>query len=463
MKGTEQYPRLFTPLIWSALVLALSAGFGVGAFMVGALAGWWPLGAWWLPMVQAHGHAQLFGWVGLFILAVGFYFLPRLRGAPLARPTWVPWIAALMVAGIVLRAAGQITMGFRPVGPASAAARLGLALAGLLEAGGATLALALLLATIRHGPPLRSRRGLWRTAPLLGMAFASFWLAAILSGVLALTMAAGGAPILPASWDGAIVHLMLAGFIVPMTMAFSVQTLPLFLRLPAPSPRALGAIIVSYSIALPLHIVGLILDLPRIGGLGALLMGASLLAFIVVLDVLTRLRAPWTVNRKLQPGPQRRQTRPGLPDYGEYGRFEWLVYSAYGWLGLASLLLVFDGALTLSGRPTPVSADAARHAIALGFVTLLIFGMAVRMLPGFTGTSLASRRLVDLLALLGNAAALARVLPRLIPGLPAASALLGLSGLIGWLAVVLFAAELWLTFGRRTKDRIEEPLNEQAA
>ena len=30
--------------------------------------------------LQAHGHAQVFGWVGSFILGIGFYSIPKLRG-----------------------------------------------------------------------------------------------------------------------------------------------------------------------------------------------------------------------------------------------------------------------------------------------------------------------------------------------------------------------------------------------
>ena len=29
--------------------------------------------------IQAHGHAQIFGWVGTFILGIGFYSIPKLR------------------------------------------------------------------------------------------------------------------------------------------------------------------------------------------------------------------------------------------------------------------------------------------------------------------------------------------------------------------------------------------------
>jgi len=46
--------------------------------------------------LQAHGHAQVFGWVASFILGVGFYTIPKLRRSRpfalwLARCCWALW------------------------------------------------------------------------------------------------------------------------------------------------------------------------------------------------------------------------------------------------------------------------------------------------------------------------------------------------------------------------------------
>src|SRR3974377_1377582 len=44
--------------------------------------------------LQAHGHAQMFGWIGSFILGIGFYSIPkllRLRGFALWRG-WMCWV-----------------------------------------------------------------------------------------------------------------------------------------------------------------------------------------------------------------------------------------------------------------------------------------------------------------------------------------------------------------------------------
>lgn len=53
--------------------------------------------------IQAHGHAQIFGWIGTFILGIGFYSIPKLRRMnPFA--LWAAWICwGLWTSGIALR------------------------------------------------------------------------------------------------------------------------------------------------------------------------------------------------------------------------------------------------------------------------------------------------------------------------------------------------------------------------
>ena len=53
--------------------------------------------------IQAHGHAQIFGWIGTFILGIGFYSLPKLRRAQ-AFGLWVEGAAwGLWTSGVALR------------------------------------------------------------------------------------------------------------------------------------------------------------------------------------------------------------------------------------------------------------------------------------------------------------------------------------------------------------------------
>src|SRR3954454_12583086 len=53
--------------------------------------------------IQAHGHAQVFGWIGSFILGIGFYSIPKLRRLePFALgPAWICW--AMWTIAVALR------------------------------------------------------------------------------------------------------------------------------------------------------------------------------------------------------------------------------------------------------------------------------------------------------------------------------------------------------------------------
>src|SRR6516164_7840583 len=53
--------------------------------------------------IQAHGHAQVFGWLGSFILGIGFYSIPNLRRVS-AWSFWEGWLTwALWTVGVTLR------------------------------------------------------------------------------------------------------------------------------------------------------------------------------------------------------------------------------------------------------------------------------------------------------------------------------------------------------------------------
>ena len=128
-----------------------------------------------------------------------------------------------------------------------------------------------------------------------------------------------------------------------------------------------------------------------------------------LLDLLRR-RQPWIVDRAPNTRPDleilRKPTRANYPDAGEYGRFELLVYAAFAWLGLTVALNLARLLGELTGAFS-VSPDMARHALAVGCVTLLICGMAARMVPGFSHKKgLAYPRLVVAIFVVGNLAAL---------------------------------------------------------
>ena len=54
--------------------------------------------------IQAHGHAQVLGWIGSFILGIGFYSIPKLRGGLKPFALWSAWLTgAMWMTGVLLR------------------------------------------------------------------------------------------------------------------------------------------------------------------------------------------------------------------------------------------------------------------------------------------------------------------------------------------------------------------------
>ena len=58
--------------------------------------------------LQAHGHAQVFGWIGSFIFGIGFYSIPKLRGTAKSvfEAAWACWV--LWTLGVVMRWAANV-------------------------------------------------------------------------------------------------------------------------------------------------------------------------------------------------------------------------------------------------------------------------------------------------------------------------------------------------------------------
>src|SRR5215213_6844444 len=103
----SQGTSVWSPFFWSALGLASVFGFGLGALLFAAPLLGWPLGRWWQAAAQVHAHEFVFGWAGLMVLGVGFYFLPRLRGRALANPKLARAVLWLLLSGLLLRALSQ--------------------------------------------------------------------------------------------------------------------------------------------------------------------------------------------------------------------------------------------------------------------------------------------------------------------------------------------------------------------
>jgi uncharacterized protein involved in response to NO len=445
---------LVAPGLKAALTLGVVGGFAMAATLTTTYALGLVTGPWWMALAQAHGHLQLYGWAGFFALGVALHFVPRLRGEALALQRFIPWVFGLLVAGLVLRGIAQ------PVEAASPSAlwRAALILSGALELvalGGAVTALGM---TLFGRPGMRQRSALWGVAPLIAGAFAALGLSALVNTANVVALAyppAGG--IIPYAGDQANVALGLFGYLVPLALGMSARTLPMYAGLDPFPRRMLWPLAGLWYVGLTLSLVSLLMSAAGwVGSLGDLLMGVALIVFIggFIRALVVRGRLPKKVAELApEPAARARDYRTRIhQERGDYGPFVAIVASSYLWALLAGVFLALDGIIGLFGGAAPVSPDAIRHSLALGFIALLICGIAPRMIPGFSGGRILSAGLVWATLWLGNSAALLRVgallaAPALADlgaaGVTTTNVLFGLSGPIGLALAACLLINLW--------------------
>jgi uncharacterized protein involved in response to NO len=189
--------------------------------------------------IQAHGHAQIFGWIGTFILGIGFYSIPKMIGGKpqLAWRGWTAWV--LWTAGALLRwITGVYLWHWRATLPLSAAFEF-------------CAFLIFLWSVSRHRSADRQGSGgkvpVWVLSVLVG----TFGLA----GGLVMNLAAaasvsinGSTPTYSSGFESRLLTMLLFGFIVPTIWGFSARWLPVFLGLePVNEALLRGALVLNLS------------------------------------------------------------------------------------------------------------------------------------------------------------------------------------------------------------------------
>ena len=456
-RGQEPFTRA-APVLSAALLMGAGGGFVLATVLTTTQATRTATGPWWSAVVQAHGHLQLYGWAGLFIVGVAIHFLPRLRGTPLRFPGAVPWVLGSLVTSLVLRGLCQ------PLVTVTGAGiwRGGLLLSGVLEFLAIGTLMVIFVTTARSGPPPASRPALWSVLPFLLCAFAALGLASIVNLINMFQAAFSPLGMVASSGDDLNVTLGLLGFIVPMALAMSARSLPMYAGLDAFPRRTLWPTAFAYIAGVALAAVGGMGGSQTPGwssavyGGGMAIIGAVLLVYvgIFVRIMRTRGRLPRRVsNLAPEPGAAARKYQTQVAtERGAFGPFVALVGSAYLWAIIGGLLLVINGLAQLVGGSPVVVPDAARHSLALGFIALLISGVAPRMVPGFSGGHILTPALVRATLWLGNGAAILRVGALLVAPLLARfgaagtnvdAFLFGLSGPVGLALAICLAINLW--------------------
>lgn len=429
----------------AALLLGAGGGFLLACVLTITSMSGVSLGLWWFALAQAHGNLQVLGWAGLFVVGVSLHFLPRLRGAPLIAVWPVGWIVGLQAIALCARALAQPLLVVTGA-PIWRVVLVGSGVAECLALLGVVLLLGL---TICRGPALAQRPAFSQSVPLMACAYVCLGLAGVVN-LINLWQTAG---LVGAMGDRLFVTLGLFGFLLPMALSMSARSLPMYAGLNAFPARSLLLLAVLYIGGLLCLCGGILGNWETIAGFGMALIGGVLVAFILFFLRIMRTRGklPQKVER-LAPRPvmlARSYQTHIARERGAYGPFVALVACAYLWAALGGIFLLINGLAELMGGSAPLAEDAIRHSLTIGFISLLICGLAPRMLPGFSGGTIRSAKLVSATLWLGNSAALLRVGSLLlapwltIDSLNLGTIAFGLSGILGLALAICLAINLW--------------------
>lgn len=291
--------------------------------------------------LQAHGQAQIFGWIGSFIIGIGFYSLTKMQSSKRfpSRAGWIAWV--LWTAGVSLRWIGGV-MDWQW--------RILLPLSALLELAGFLLFFRSVRArSARSGsPPLWIR--------MVGIATGGFLITLLVNfGILLHQAIVAGSPALPHVLDQQFVDLSVWGVLVPTIWGFNSRWLPIFAGLQEPHGKRLFA-------AYLLLILGIATTFAGFWPIAAV---AFFLASLTAIDAL-RIWEPAIRPAKLI------NVHPSFPIF---------LRITYGWLLVSAILALVAVPFDHSGGIF----GASRHALTVGFVASMVFAIGQRVLPAFCG------------------------------------------------------------------------------
>jgi uncharacterized protein involved in response to NO len=290
--------------------------------------------------IDAHGHAQLFGWIGTFILGIGYYNLPNLRKTADAhfQIGWV--ILALWTMGVFVHwSSGLWQWQTKMLLPVSA----------VLELSASVLFIVASSRAHRLQPQANRKIDNATVAVICGS------LGLLFSSALLLLLLASAATSLDSHSRLMVVASMVWTFIVPVSTGLSARWFP----------AVAGA--AKYHPGLFMcGIVGLY------GGTACYLLHLDMAAALIILLSTVAIVAALRIFGNFPNAPK---------TTGIHASFRTFLQVAYGWLIVAALLGAWS-----SLEPSAIGfGGASRHAITVGFMSTLVFCIGPRMLPAFLG------------------------------------------------------------------------------
>jgi hypothetical protein len=357
------YRRFFL----GGILLILTAGATWGAWLL------WQIGfagkftGISIHAVNAHGHAQIYGWVGLFIMGFAYQAFPRIWHTTLVAPRLAAAAFTWMAIGLIIRTIG---MTFAGAGNWTLPLAIG---GGLLEIAAVLVFVTQILLTFKRSDA--------KLTPYVGFVLSAlFWFVAMAVMCVWHTWTTMTAPDQAtllwyvATYQAPLRDLQIHGLALLMILGVSIRMLPALFNVPANSPRTawtalaiLNASVIAESLIFIAyrwtnnHALAALLMLPWLG----LALGCAMIAL------------PWKLWRNHQPANQTTHADRSLK----------FVRAAYTWLAISLVMLLLLPVYQVVSdiKFSHAYYGAIRHAITVGFISMMIMGFAAKVVPTLNG------------------------------------------------------------------------------
>lgn len=313
-----------------------------------------------LPAIHAHAHAMIFGWVGLFVMGFAYQSFPRFKNTTLWRPELANASFYLILTGILARMIAELLQ------PRPAALALG-GFAALVELTAISLFLLIIYRTA--GQSVEPHNAYEK---FLLASFGWFFVQAIVSDVFFFakaTAATQGELIRRiALIDGPLRDIQVLGFAALVIAGVSQRFVPRVYALAAPRRDRLNLIFALMNFSLVLDIASYLA-----------VVSTHRWYFAMGLELAYLMMPMWAVLLARQLGVF---GRPGNSD-----RSFKFIQAAYVWLIIATAMMpLFPLYSALTHQVFAHSyMGAQRHAITVGFISLMIMGVSARVVPILAG------------------------------------------------------------------------------
>ena len=443
------YENIYEKFIKTAIVIALSTGCVYGAIMLFYMGIQHSLYSVPKVLIETHGHTQIFGWCGLFIMGVSYFVLPRFYAVRIYSGKLANLSFYFMVAGILL------IFVYRTLLPLNNHSFFKiLILSGcLMEILAVLMFLLVAVKTVLSA----EKQELETYETFLFSGYLWFLIVTVAHAGIIYYMLNAGETLIPEAAIYPLRHIQVMGFITLVIFGVISRTLPAFLGLKTPNAKVnllimfmLNASVLVRAVSQPLMVYYADLNLPFYYVFNTLYFTSgcveflSILLFLYNLNILSKPEVDFS----------------GMEIEKSYEKFVW---AGIAWLIVAEIgMMVFTVQESFMGIPVSHALIGSyRHAVTVGFITMMIFGFASRIIPISQGIKLHSYSSLTMTFILINVGSTLRVVFQPLAvhtGSVPAYLVMGISGLIESVAILLFGINIWKTIsdGQRQGDGVED-------